>query len=81
YPPNVAHPATDIGAGKGIQVTDGVWQHITFVKRGVTQTKYKNGIYVGQTDASNASLIFQSPIRLGACGFDTWRPFVGNLED
>jgi hypothetical protein len=71
-----------IGAGKGIQLTTGVWQNITYTKSGTSMLGYKNGTQTYTGTASNATVSYLSSrnMRIAAAVSIAGREFNGNIS-
>jgi len=68
YDGSTFQPTTGIGAGKGIQLTNSVWQNITYVKNGTSILGYLNSSQSISYTAGNATVSYQSGrnLRIGA---------------
>jgi len=71
-------PTTGIGVGKGIQITNSVWQNIMYVKSGTSLIGYLNGIQSVNYTAGNATISYQSNRNLRIGGVVSTGPGVGN---
>jgi hypothetical protein len=60
YDGNSFQPSTGIGAGKGIQINNLVWQNLTYTKNGTSIIGYLNGIQSFTSTAGNANISYQS---------------------
>ena len=62
-------PAGNFGAGKGVQITNNVWQNVTYTKSGVTLLGYRNGaVAFTPTLGTNANVTYLSARNLGIGG-------------
>lgn len=80
---NVFQPASAIGAGKGIPLTSGVWQHLVYIKNGAALLGYKNGVLAWSGTATN-SAIFYGTNRSAAIGryiAGSGRNFNGPIDE
>jgi hypothetical protein len=51
-------PVGNFGAGKGLKVTTGVWQNLTYTKSGTTVTGYLNGIQIYTATAASGTVSY-----------------------
>jgi hypothetical protein len=56
-------PAGNFGTGKGIQITNNVWQNICYVKNGTSVIGYLNGIQRVNYTATSATIAYSSSIQ------------------
>ena len=61
-------PAGLFGIGKGLQITNNVWQKLTFIKNGTNVRGYINGVQVFSVTATNSSVTYLSNrnLRIGS---------------
>jgi Concanavalin A-like lectin/glucanases superfamily len=60
YDGTAFQPTTGIGVGKGIQITNSIWQNIIYVKSGTSLIGYLNGIQSVNYTAGNATVSYQA---------------------
>lgn len=80
YDGSTFQPSTGIGAGKGIQINNSVWQNLTYTKNGTSVIGYLNGIQSFTSNAGNANISYQSNrnLRIGSCPGS--RFYKGNIS-
>jgi hypothetical protein len=71
------------GAGKGIQMTELVWQNITYSKNGTSLIGYKNGtqVYSGTASSANVSYASNKNLQIGGCVSVSGRFYKGNISN
>jgi hypothetical protein len=77
-------PTTAIGAGKGLQITNGVWQNLTYTKNGTAVVGYRNGVQIYSATASSGTVSYLTDKNLavgGAVNFNLIRFFKGNFSN
>ena len=70
-------PSGGFGVGKGIQITNNVWQNITYVKNSTSVLGYMNGIQVFNGTSTNSTISYQSNRNLRIGGVISTSPGVG----
>lgn len=67
YDGSVYQPATGIGVGKGVQLTNSVWQNLSFTKNGTSIIGYLNGsqIFTSTAGNGNVSYLANKNLRIG----------------
>ena len=71
-------PSSGIGAGRGVQLTNSVWQNIVYVKNGTSIIGYLNGNQNVNYTAGNATISYQSNRSLRVAAVVSSSPGVGN---
>jgi hypothetical protein len=81
YDGSTFQPSTGIGAGKGVQLTNSIWQNLTYIKNGTSIIGYLNGIQNFTSTAGNANISYQSNrnLRIGGVVFSLERNYKGNI--
>ena len=81
YTGSAFQPSTAIGSGKGIQVTTGAWQNLTYTKSGTAVVGYLNGkqIYSATAGSGTVSYLTNRNFAIGGNVFETTRYFKGNI--
>jgi hypothetical protein len=81
YDGSTFQPSTGIGAGKGVQLTNSIWQNLTYIKNGTSIIGYLNGIQNFTSTAGNANISYQSDrnLRIGGVVFSLERNYKGNI--
>jgi hypothetical protein len=77
-------PSTAIGAGKGLQVTTGVWQNLTYTKNGTSVVGYLNGIQIYSATGASATVSYLTNKNFAIGGTVTGalgRYFKGNISN
>lgn len=76
-------PVGNFGAGKGLQITTGVWQNLTYTKSGTSVTGYLNGIQIYTATAASATVSYLTPKNAAIAGTVVsalGRYFKGNIS-
>ena len=60
YDGTVFQPVGNYGAGKGIQITNSIWNNIVYTKNGTSVIGYLNGVQSVSYTASNSNINYQS---------------------
>ena len=85
YDGTAFQPTTGIGVGKGIQITNSIWQNITYTKSGTSVLGYLNGVQSVNYTAGNATVSYQSGrnLRIGTVvsGSSSARAYKGNISN
>jgi hypothetical protein len=71
-------PATGIGAGKGVQLTNSTWQNLTFTKSGTSVLGYLNGTQTFTSTAGNATISYLPSRNLRIANVISTASGVGN---
>lgn len=71
-------PSSGIGVGRGVQLTNLVWQNIVYVKNGTSIIGYLNGNQNVNYTAGNATISYQSNRSLRVAAVVSSSPGVGN---
>jgi|GEM_PF-4104967 len=69
---------------QGINFTDNVWQHVTYVKSGLSTKGYKDGVEVYSRTNTNANVDYEAGDLALAMGYspdNAGREFTGSLDD
>ena len=77
-------PAGQLGAGKGIQLTYGSWQYISYTKTGTSIIGYRNGTVAWAPGAaSNATVNYLANrhIRFGSAVYYESRNYKGDIDE
>jgi len=77
-------PVGNFGAGKGLQVTTGVWQNLTYTKSGTTVTGYRNGIQIYTATAASGTVSYTAGKNFAVAGTVVaalGRYFKGNISN
>jgi len=77
-------PVNGLGVGKGIQITNSVWQNIVFTKTGTTLIGYRNGSQVfTPSAATNSNVNYQNNNNLNIATWtaDQLRLFGGRISN
>jgi len=79
---SIFQPRGGFGSGKGVQLTTGVWQNITYTKSGTSLLGYKNGTQTYTGTASNANVNYTSSknMRIADCISISSRTYKGNIS-
>ena len=79
---NVWEPSNGIGGGRGVQLTNSVWQNLTFTKNGTSIIGYLNGVQTYTSTASVGTILYleNKNLQLGA-GSCSGRQFNGNMSN
>ena len=78
---SVWEPSNGIGAGRGVQLTNSVWQNLTFTKNGTSIIGYLNGVQTYTSTAGSATISYLTGnLKLGA-GSCSSREFNGNMSN
>jgi hypothetical protein len=78
YDGSTFQPATGIGAGKGVQLTNSVWQNLTYVKNGTSVIGYLNGVQNFTSTAGNSNVSYQASRNLKIANVVATGVGVGN---
>jgi len=75
-------PSGFIGSGQGVQITNGVWQMLSYVKNGNLITGYINDVELYKVTAANGTVIFipNKNASLGTAVSSTGRITKGNIS-
>ena len=78
---NVWEPSNGIGGGKGVQLTNSVWQNLAFTKNETSIIGYLNGVQTYTSTAGSATILYLTGnLKLGA-GSCISREFNGNMSN
>jgi len=78
---NVWEPSNGIGGGKGVQLSNFVWQNLVFTKNGTSIIGYLNGIQTYSATAGSPTILYLTGnLKLGAGSCDS-RQFNGNMSN
>jgi hypothetical protein len=83
YTGSAFQPVGNFGAGKGIQVTTGVWQNLTYTKTGTAVTGYRNGVQVYTATATSGTVSYLASKNFAVAGTviaALARYFKGNIS-
>jgi hypothetical protein len=82
YTGSAFQPTGNIGAGKGVQVTTGVWQNLTYTKSGTSVIGYLNGVQrlTATAGSSTVSYLTSRNFAIGGSVKQS-RPFKGNVSN
>ena len=73
-------PVGNIGSGKGVQLTNSVWQNITYVKNGTSVIGYKNGIAQVNYTATNSNVRYVNNLDVSLGGILGSRSFNSSIS-
>lgn len=62
YTGSTFQPAGNFGAGKGVQIRNNAWQHLTFTKSGTSVVGYLNGVRTFSATAGSSTISYASVI-------------------
>jgi hypothetical protein len=80
YDGSTFQPSTGIGAGKGVQLTNSVWQNLTYTKNGTSVIGYLNGIQSFTSTAGNANVFYSNKnLNIGGTVIFSDRDYKGNI--
>jgi len=76
-------PAGNFGSGKGIQITNSIWNNIVYTKSGTSVIGYLNGIQSVNYTASNSNINYQpnKNFRIGDYISSSNRRYKGNVSN
>jgi len=80
---NGYQPSSGIGAGKGVQLTNSVWQNLVFTKNGTSVIGYLNGVQKFSATATNGNMTGDAsrPLLLGTVLNCANRNFNGSMSN
>jgi hypothetical protein len=78
---DVWEPSNGIGTGRGIQLSNSVWQNLTFTKNGTSIIGYLNGTQTYTSTAGSGNILYNTSknLSLGAGISCSSRNFNGNM--
>jgi len=82
YTGSAFQPTGNIGAGKGVQLTTGVWQNLTYTKSGTSVIGYRNGVQILTATAGSSTVSYLTSRNFAVGGsVQQSRPFKGNIAN
>jgi len=80
YDGSTFQPSTGIGAGKGVQLTNSVWQNLTYTKNGTSVIGYLNGSQNFTSTAGNANVFYSNKdLTIGGAVMTLDRDYNGRI--
>jgi hypothetical protein len=82
YDGSTFQPSTGIGVGKGVQLTNSVWQNLTYTKNGTTVIGYLNGSQNFTSTGNNSNVSYQANknLMIGGTVSISGRNYNGNFS-
>jgi len=76
-------PAGNIGSGKGVQITNSIWNNIVYTKNGTSVIGYLNGVQTVNYTANNGNINYQpnKNFRIGDYISSSNRYYKGNISN